>query len=175
MLERSLIYSSSLCPVDTDDPLNLNDSDLSPSQTTSLSAPSTVLTDSTADRVRIATARQVRAVFDRVVLSHDSSAETIQDLDKGFRDILESLPEGWTFAADEQEPAMVKFQRHFVLEGLHNRVSFPSPSQLCEKRLLTGDSALQIFRLHRPLLSKASRNPKYKFSAVRELSGLIRV
>lgn len=108
--------------VDTDDPLNLNDSDLSPSQTTSISAPSTVLTDSTADRVRIATARQVRAVFDRVVLAHDSSIETIVELDRGFRDILESLPESWTLAVDETEPPMVKFQRHFVLEGLHNRV-----------------------------------------------------
>ncbi|GAA6060062.1 hypothetical protein JCM10212_003023 [Sporobolomyces blumeae] len=140
---RSRCYLISPMHFDTDDPLNLNDSDLSPSQTTAQSAPSTVLTDSTADRVRIATARQVRAVFDRVVLAHDSSIETIQDLDKGFREILEGLPEGWTLAADEQEPPMVKFQRHFVLEGLHNR----------------------IFRLHRPLLSKASRNPKYKFSA----------
>ncbi|GAA5980707.1 hypothetical protein JCM5350_006359 [Sporobolomyces pararoseus] len=140
---RNRCYLISPVHFDTDDPLNLNDSDLSPSQTTSISAPSTVLTDSTADRVRIATARQVRAVFDRVVLAHDSSIETIVELDRGFRDILESLPESWTLAVDETEPPMVKFQRHFVLEGLHNR----------------------IFRLHRPLLSKASRNPKYKFSA----------
>ncbi|GAA5928564.1 uncharacterized protein JCM15063_003911 [Sporobolomyces koalae] len=139
---RNRCYLISPLHFNTDDPGNLNDSDLSPSQTTSLSAPSTVLTDSTADRVRIATARQVRAVFDRVVLAHDSSFETIAELDKGFRDILDSLPEGWVLSADD-EPAMVKFQRHFVLEGLHNR----------------------IFRLHRPLLSKASRNPKYKFSA----------
>ncbi|GAA5911475.1 uncharacterized protein JCM6883_005771 [Sporobolomyces salmoneus] len=140
---RNRCYLISPLHFDTDDPLNLNDSDLSPSQTTSVSAPSTVLTDSTADRVRIATARQVRAVFDRVVLAHDSSVEAIVELDRGFRDILESLPESWTMAVDESEPPMVKFQRHFVLEGLHNR----------------------IFRLHRPLLSKASRNPKYKFSS----------
>ncbi|GAA5884601.1 hypothetical protein JCM16303_003676, partial [Sporobolomyces ruberrimus] len=140
---RNRCYAISPVHFDTDDPLNLNDTDLSPSQTTAISAPSTVLTDSTADRVRIATARQVRAVFDRVVLAHDSSVETIFELDRGFRDILESLPESWTLTVDEGEPPMAKFQRHFVLEGLHNR----------------------IFRLHRPLLSKASRNPKYKFSA----------
>lgn len=91
-------------------------------------------------------ARQVRAVFDRVELARDWSYSTILDLDAGFRLILDDLPERWTLAADEQEQEapMQRFQRHFVLEGLHNR----------------------IFRLHRPLLSKAHKNPKYKFSAV---------
>ncbi|GAA5868804.1 hypothetical protein JCM1840_005125 [Sporobolomyces johnsonii] len=140
---RNRSYLISPLHFDTDDPLNLNDSDLSPSTTSFQSAPSSVLTDSSADRVRIATARQVRKVFDHVVLAKDSSYETILELDAGFRTILDELPERWTLAADEQEAPMLRFQRHFVLEGLHNR----------------------IFRLHRPLLSKASRNPKYKFSA----------
>lgn len=90
-------------------------------------------------------ARQVRAVFDRVVLARDWGYDTVLDLDSGFRTILAELPERWTLAADEQEDPMLRFQRHFVLEGLHNR----------------------IFRLHRPLLSKAHKNAKYKFSAVR--------
>lgn len=90
-------------------------------------------------------ARQVRAVFDRVILARDWGYDTVLDLDSGFRTILDELPERWTLAADEQEDPMLRFQRHFVLEGLHNR----------------------IFRLHRPLLSKAHKNPKYKFSAVR--------
>ncbi|GAA5945324.1 hypothetical protein JCM3775_007595, partial [Rhodotorula graminis] len=138
---RCYLISPAHC--DTDDPLNVNDTDLSPSTTALAPAPSSVLTDSSADRVRIAMARQVRAVFDRVVLARDWGYDTVLDLDSGFRTILAELPERWTLAADEQEDPMLRFQRHFVLEGLHNR----------------------IFRLHRPLLSKAHKNPKYKFSA----------
>lgn len=144
---RNRCYTISPQHCDTDDPLNVNDSDLSPSTTDLVAAPSSVLTDSSADRIHIAMARQVRAVFDRVELARDWSYSTILDLDAGFRLILDDLPERWTLAADEQEQEapMQRFQRHFVLEGLHNR----------------------IFRLHRPLLSKAHKNPKYKFSAVR--------
>lgn len=138
-------YAISPLHCDTDDPLNVNDADLSPSKTALTPAPPTVLTDSSADRVRIATARQARAVFDRTVLTKDYSAQTIADLDAGFRVILDELPERWTLAADEHEQPMLRFQRHFVLEGLHNR----------------------IFRLHRPVFSKAQKNPALKFSAVR--------
>lgn len=137
---------------DTDDPSNVNDDDLSPSTTLIQPAPSSVLTDSSASRVRIAMARQVRIVFDRIILgardwSKTNSADTVLELDAGFRAILDELPERWTLASDEREmeQPMRRFQRHFVLEGLHNR----------------------IFRLHRPLLSRAGKNPKYKFSAVR--------
>ncbi|GAA5914952.1 hypothetical protein JCM8208_000782 [Rhodotorula glutinis] len=140
---KNRCYLISPVHCDTDDPLNVNDTDLSPSTTALAPAPSSVLTDSSADRVRIAMARQVRAVFDRVVLARDWGYDTVLDLDSGFRTILAELPERWTLAADEQEDPMLRFQRHFVLEGLHNR----------------------IFRLHRPLLSKAHKNPKYKFSA----------
>ncbi|GAA5981930.1 hypothetical protein JCM10908_004671 [Rhodotorula pacifica] len=142
---RNRCYTISPAHCDTDDPLNVNDSDLSPSTTDLTGAPSSVLTDSSADRIHIAMARQVRAVFDRVELARDWSYSTILDLDAGFRLILDDLPERWTLAADEQEQEapMQRFQRHFVLEGLHNR----------------------IFRLHRPLMSKAHKNPKYKFSA----------
>ncbi|GAA5861032.1 hypothetical protein JCM8547_008014 [Rhodosporidiobolus lusitaniae] len=143
-------YMISPLHFDTDDPSNVNDDDLSPSTTSIQPAPSSVLTDSSASRVRIAMARQVRIVFDRVVLgaqdwSKSNSADTVLELDAGFRAILDELPERWTLAADqsEQEQPMRRFQRHFVLEGLHNR----------------------IFRLHRPLLGRAGKNPKYKFSA----------
>ncbi|BGO93876.1 hypothetical protein NBRC10512_006114 [Rhodotorula toruloides] len=139
----NLYYTISPLHCDTDDPLNVNDADLSPSKTALTPAPSTVLTDSSADRVRISTARQARAVFDRTVLVKDYSAQTIADLDAGFRLILDELPERWTLAADEHEQPMLRFQRHFVLEGLHNR----------------------IFRLHRPVFSKAQKNPALKFSA----------
>ncbi|BGP39812.1 hypothetical protein JCM10449v2_003763 [Rhodotorula kratochvilovae] len=140
---RNRCYLISPTHCDTDDPLNVNDTDLSPSTVSLTPAPSSVLTDSSADRVRIAMARQVRAVFDRVILARDWGYDTVLELDGGFRTILDELPERWTLAADEQEDPMLRFQRHFVLEGLHNR----------------------IFRLHRPLLSKAHKNPKYKFSA----------
>ncbi|GAA6056116.1 hypothetical protein JCM3770_006002 [Rhodotorula araucariae] len=140
---RNRCYLISPAHCDTDDPLNVNDTDLSPSTVALTPAPSSVLTDSSADRVRIAMARQVRAVFDRVILARDWGYDTVLELDGGFRTILDELPERWTLAADEQEDPMLRFQRHFVLEGLHNR----------------------IFRLHRPLLSKAHKNPKYKFSA----------
>ncbi|GAA5906084.1 hypothetical protein JCM6882_003554 [Rhodosporidiobolus microsporus] len=143
---RTRSYSISPLHFDTDDPSNVNDADLSPSTSSIHPAPSSVLTDSSASRVRIAMARQVRLVFDRIVLTRDFvSHDTVLELDAGFRSILDELPERWTLAEDEteREMPMRRFQRHFVLEGLHNR----------------------IFRLHRPLLSRAGKNPKYKFSA----------
>lgn len=63
-------------PVDTDDPSNLNDSDLSPIDFKVTPPPSNILTDSTADRVRVAMARQARKVFDAVVLRKDLTYET---------------------------------------------------------------------------------------------------
>ncbi|GAA5825755.1 hypothetical protein JCM11251_000359 [Rhodosporidiobolus azoricus] len=142
---RTRCYSISPLHFDTDDPSNVNDADLSLSTSAIHPAPSAVLTDSSASRVRIAMARQVRLVFDRIVLTRDFvSHDTVLELDAGFRNILDDLPERWTLAEDEteREMPMRRFQRHFVLEGLHNR----------------------IFRLHRPLLSRASKNPKYKAS-----------
>ena len=62
--------------VDTDDPSNLNDADLSPIDFKVAPPPSNVLTDSTADRVRVAMARQARKVFDAVVLRKDLTYET---------------------------------------------------------------------------------------------------
>ncbi|BGP15860.1 hypothetical protein JCM10213v2_003849 [Rhodosporidiobolus nylandii] len=140
---RNRSYMISPHHFDTDDPSNVNDADLSPSTSLIQPAPSSVLTDSSATRIRTAMARQVRAVFDRVVLARDWSHDTVLELDAGFRAILDELPERWTLAAEEDEPPMLRFQRHFVLEGLHNR----------------------IFRLHRPLLGKAGKNAKLKFSA----------
>ncbi|GAA6027400.1 hypothetical protein JCM8097_007831 [Rhodosporidiobolus ruineniae] len=171
---RNRSYLISPLHFDTDDPSNVNDADLSPSTTSLQPAPASVLTDSSASRVRIAMARQVRAVFDRIVLSRDgygfnaaslaSSAgpadpsssgadealdraySTVLELDAGFRSILDDLPERWKgLEADEREleQPMRRFQRHFVLEGLHNR----------------------IFRLHRPLLGRAGKMQKYRFSA----------
>ena len=62
--------------VDTDDPSNLNDVDLSAVDWRVSPAPQSILTDSTPDRVRIAMSRQVRRVFDAVVLTKDFSYET---------------------------------------------------------------------------------------------------
>lgn len=62
--------------VDTDDPLNLNDSDMSSINWAVQPAPDSILTDSSSDRVRIAMSRQVRKVFDALVLPKDSSYET---------------------------------------------------------------------------------------------------
>lgn len=49
---------------------------------------------------------------------------------------LDSLPDRWTLesSAEEIEQPMLRFQRHFALEGLHNR----------------------IFRLHRPFSTRVS-------------------
>ncbi|KAK4702031.1 hypothetical protein P7C70_g4194, partial [Phenoliferia sp. Uapishka_3] len=109
---------------DTDDPSNLNDSDLSSIDFKVTPVPSNVLTDSTADRVRVSMARQARKVFDAVVLRKDLTYETVLELDRGFREILESLPDQWTLetTAEETEQPMLRYQRHFAGEGLHNRV-----------------------------------------------------
>lgn len=60
---------------------------------------------------------------------------TVLELDSGYHDILESLPDQWTLevSAAETEQPMLRYQRHFALEGLHNRVS-PSSSALCYSR-----------------------------------------
>lgn len=70
---------------DTDDPLNLNDSDLSSIDWRVNPSPPSVLTDSSSDRVRIAMSRQVRKVFDAVVLPQDFTYETVLELDRGYR------------------------------------------------------------------------------------------
>ncbi|KAL8281363.1 hypothetical protein RQP46_006397 [Phenoliferia psychrophenolica] len=114
---------------DTDDPSNLNDSDLSPIDFKVTPPPSNILTDSTADRVRVAMARQARKVFDAVVLRKDLTYETVLELDRGFREILDSLPDQWTLetTAEETEQPMLRYQRHFAGEGLHNRRVSPGP------------------------------------------------
>ncbi|KAI5479172.1 Zn(2)-C6 fungal-type transcription factor [Pseudohyphozyma bogoriensis] len=129
---------------DTDDPGNLNDADLSPSDWKVDSLPSNILTDSTSDRIRIALARQVRKVFDAVVMTKNFTYETVLELDRGYHTILESLPDRWTLevSAEETEQPMLRYQRHFALEGLHNR----------------------IFRLHRPFSTRGYSQPKYRFS-----------
>ncbi|KAM0787632.1 hypothetical protein ACM66B_003697 [Microbotryomycetes sp. NB124-2] len=129
---------------DTDDPLNLNDSDLSGIDWKVNPAPTAVLTDSTPDRVRIATARQVRKVFDAVVLPQDFTYETVLELDKGYRNILENLPDRWTMesSAEEHEQPVSRFQRYFAIEGIHNR----------------------IFRLHRPFSTRGYTQAKYRYS-----------
>lgn len=49
----------------------------------------------------------------------------VLELDEGYREILASLPERWTLeiSAEENEQPKLRYQRHFALEGLHNRVS----------------------------------------------------
>ncbi|KAK4056814.1 hypothetical protein OIO90_002063 [Microbotryomycetes sp. JL221] len=120
---RNRSYLISPRHYDTDDPLNLNDADLSGIDWKVNPAPTAVLTDSTPDRVRIATARQVRKVFDAVILPQDFTYETVLELDKGYRAILESLPDRWTMesSAEESEQPMFRFQRYFAVEGIHNR------------------------------------------------------
>jgi hypothetical protein len=73
--------------VDTDDPLNLNDSDLSSIDWKVNPSPRSVLTDSSSDRVRIALSRQVRKVFDKVVLAKDFTYDTVLELDRGYRNM----------------------------------------------------------------------------------------
>lgn len=48
----------------------------------------------------------------------------VLELDEGYREILASLPERWTLeiSAEENEQPKLRYQRHFALEGLHNRV-----------------------------------------------------
>lgn len=76
--------------VDTDDPLNLNDSDMSSINWIANPAPVSILTDSSSDRVRIAMSRQVRKVFDALVITKDSNYETGKLLFSYRYDILDS-------------------------------------------------------------------------------------
>ncbi|SGY16443.1 BQ5605_C012g06873 [Microbotryum silenes-dioicae] len=127
---------------DTDDPLNLNDSDLSSIDWKVNPAPDSVLTDSSSDRVRVAMARQVRKSFDEIVLMRSYSYEKVLELDRGYKMILESLPDQWTLesSTNGNEQPMLRFQRHFVIEGIHNR----------------------IFRLHRPFSTRGYSEAKYR-------------
>lgn len=142
------VRASSFCPKVRADPLSQHD--LSSIEWKTNPAPQSVLTDSSPDRVRIAMSRQVRKVFDAVVLTKDFSYDTgssplarnrgladpltVLELDRGYRAILESLPDRWTLeiSAEEVEQPMLRYQRHFALEGLHNRVRF---QVLRERRL----------------------------------------
>lgn len=77
-VDQSAWLEADSVTVDTDEPLNVNDADLSPIDWKIEPAPQSVLTDSTPDRIRLALARQVRKVFDAVVLSRDFTYETGQ-------------------------------------------------------------------------------------------------
>ena len=130
---------------DTDDPSNLNDTDLSPIDWRINPAPTSVLTDTSSDRIRIAMARQVRQTADTLILSkREVTHETILELDRGYRDILDNLPDRYIVESsrEETEQPMLRFQRHFALEGLHNR----------------------LFRLHRPFSTRGYRNPAFRNS-----------
>lgn len=71
--------------------------------------------------------------------STDTLRSTIVlSLDAGYRAILDSLPK--EFVSEVQ--ATRDPQRHFILEGIHNR----------------------ILRLHRPFLTRGYRNEKFRYS-----------
>lgn len=74
--EKNRVYLISPLQFDTDDPFNLNDGALSPIDWKVDPLPPNVLTDATSDRIRVAMARQVRKVFDAMVLRKDWSYET---------------------------------------------------------------------------------------------------
>lgn len=131
---------------DTDDPSNVNDTDLSPVDWRINPASPSVLTDSTPERVRIALARQCRKVFEATVLNKSCSYETILELDAGFHDVLDGLPDRWREVefrgVGEQEQPLLRYQRHFALEGIHHR----------------------LFRLHRPFLMRGYHHPQFAYS-----------
>ncbi|SCV67647.1 BQ2448_5258 [Microbotryum intermedium] len=139
---KNRCYQISPLHFDTDDPLNLNDSDLSSIDWKVNPAPHSVLTDSSSDRIRVAMARQVRKSFDEIVLMRSYSYEKVLELDRGYKTILESLPDQWTLesSTNGNEQPMLRFQRHFVIEGIHNR----------------------IFRLHRPFSTRGYTEAKYR-------------
>lgn len=143
---------------DTEPPLNLNDVELSPLTHAVTPYSRTILTDSTAgecpsicyvipylcwtaDIVRLSFATEVRNAHEAVVRRKDFDYDAVLTIDAAYRRILESLPTRWS---SPDEPGKPDFQRHFIVEGVNNR----------------------LFRLHRPFSTRGYMQERYAYSTV---------
>lgn len=140
-LPRSYLIQAS--DFDTEPPSNVNDDELSPLTFVVNPFSFSIKTDSTAgeselsfeksepdagsdvDIARLAVATVVRRTAEAGV---HANYETILLIDKAYRDILSTLPNSWSIDLSPQETEKPDFQRHFLIEGINNR----------------------LFRLHRP-------------------------
>ncbi|KAK4705474.1 hypothetical protein P7C70_g726, partial [Phenoliferia sp. Uapishka_3] len=91
-------------------------------------------------------ATQSRHVFDKLVSeSRNFSYEIVLELDRGYRQILDSLPDDWKLERTEIEKRspQLRWKRHICQEGLHSR----------------------IVRLHRPFMTRGyTESSRFSFS-----------
>lgn len=158
--------------------------DLSPTNWKVTPAPSSILTDSTSDIVRIAMARQVRKVFDAVVLRKDFSYETgLQKSQRFPRPFW--LTRTWFTQCWSSIGGIERFSKIYRIAGRwmtmrlirYCAIKDISLSRVCtigydphSSRIIgaTADHLRnpQIFRLHRPFSTRGYRQPKYRYSTV---------
>ncbi|KAI5476155.1 Zn(2)-C6 fungal-type transcription factor [Pseudohyphozyma bogoriensis] len=125
---------------------NFNDADLSTTEVKCTPLPRNVLTDSSFEYLKRLLAEQGRTVFDKLISDGSQfSYSTVLELDRGYRQILDQLPDAWRHEHTTLEAKFPKLRvrRHIVHDGVHSR----------------------IMRLHRPFLTRGySPNSRYSYS-----------
>lgn len=114
-----------------------------------------------------------RKTFDLLISSASSDSfnyGTILELDKDYRNLLDSLPDVWLHecAAHEHADPQVRNKRYIAMQGTHVRP--PSSPSLLLSRTETDGCALRpqnrLVRLHRPFLVKGwEPNSRYAYSS----------
>ncbi|GAA5904148.1 hypothetical protein JCM8208_003460 [Rhodotorula glutinis] len=128
---------------------NVNWQDLTPHEWKIAPAPRSVLTDSSMEYHKLRLSQVSRKTFDLLIASASSdsfSYGTILELDKDYRNLLDSLPDVWLHecAALEHADPAVRNKRYIAMQGTHNR----------------------LVRLHRPFLVKGwEPNSRYAYSS----------
>lgn len=89
--------------------------------------------------MRLSFATEVRKAHEAVVRTKDFDYNAVLAIDAAYRNILESLPTRWSHP---DEPGKPDFQRHFIVEGVNNR----------------------LFRLHRPFSTRGYLKEQYAYS-----------
>ncbi|KAM0750481.1 hypothetical protein T439DRAFT_326448 [Meredithblackwellia eburnea MCA 4105] len=125
---------------------NIDDKNLSSTDWRITPLPRSVATDTSFEYVKYMIAMQSRKVFDSLVTDNSNfSYETVLELDKGYRQILECLPDTWKVehAKKEATTPKLRWKRHVVQESIHSR----------------------IVRLHRPFLTRGySPHSRFAYS-----------
>ncbi|KAK9447080.1 uncharacterized protein V1518DRAFT_407373 [Limtongia smithiae] len=125
---------------------NVNDWELSPTDWHYTPYDVNVITSTSLEVYKWNIANMLRRTYDKLIThAKDFSYSTVLELDKGYRNILDNLPEPFKGESNSAEPEdeKLKWQRNVALEGIHSR----------------------IVRLHRPFLSRGySKESKFAYS-----------
>ncbi|GJN89171.1 hypothetical protein Rhopal_002145-T1 [Rhodotorula paludigena] len=125
---------------------NVNSADLSPTDWHITPNPRSVLTDASLEYHKLQMARISRKTFDLLIAGSEGfNYGTILELDKDYRDMLESLPDVWQqeYSSLEHKDPIIRNKRYLAMQGAHNR----------------------LVRLHRPFLVKGwEPNSRFAYS-----------